>query len=241
VITVVLPAYNEEQAIVPLLDALRHTLQDQARVVVVDDGSTDRTAERVRAYPWSGVELVSHERNMGLSQAIRTGLTHALQMANGGEVIVTMDTDNTHPPALIPRMAALISKGYDMVIASRYAPGGRSVGLAPTRRAFSYGASLIFRLFFPTPEVRDYTCGYRAYRKSVLRQGFDRWGDDFIAETGFTCTVEILLNLREMGVRMTEVPLVLRYDRKRGDSKMKVWRTIRQTLFLIFRRWRKRL
>jgi dolichol-phosphate mannosyltransferase len=133
-------------------------------------------------------------------------------------------------------MTMLIEEGNDVVIASRFAPGGRSIGVPWTRALLSRGASVLFRVVHPIRGVRDYTCGYRAYRAGLLRQAFARWGRDFISEPGFTCMVDILLKLHRLGAVATEAPLVLRYERKPGKSKMDVKRTTVDALRLLVRR-----
>lgn len=239
-VIVVLPAYNEADALPRLLARLREVslghFTASLAVVVVDDGSTDGTGERARQAKGLDVRVVAHDGNRGLAEAIRSGLVAALAQATDGDVIVTMDADDTHGPGLISRMTMLIEEGNDVVIASRFAPGGRTVGVPWTRLVMSRGASLLFRLVHPVRGVRDYTCGYRAYRVSLLRQAFARWGQDFISEPGFTCMVDILLKLHRLGAVVTEAPLVLRYERKSGKSKMNVGRTIRDTLSLLVRR-----
>jgi dolichol-phosphate mannosyltransferase len=89
---------------------------------------------------------------------------------------------------------------------------------------------------FPIRGVRDYTCGFRAYRADALRRAIARYGDGLISETGFSCMADLLLKLRTLPLEMGEVPLELRYDRRGGGSKMRVLRTIRQTLGLLLRR-----
>jgi dolichol-phosphate mannosyltransferase len=170
-----------------------------------------------------------------LSEAIRTGLLAAVEQARDDDVIVTMDADDTQGPGLISRMTMLIEEGNDVVVASRYAPGGRVLGVPGYRRLLSHGASTLFRLVYPVTGVRDYTCGYRAYRAGLLRQAFARWGSDFVSEPGFSCMVDILLKLDRLGAVITEAPLILRYDRKPGKSKMDVRRTVLQTLKLLGR------
>jgi dolichol-phosphate mannosyltransferase len=90
-------------------------------------------------------------------------------------------------------------------------------------------------MMFPIRGVRDYTCGYRAYRADALR-AVDKFGDALISETGFSCMADLLLKLRKLPLKMSGVPLELRYDRRGTDSKMRVLRTIRQTLMLLLRR-----
>ena len=171
-----------------------------------------------------------------MGAAIRSGLLRAVDCAAGDDVIVTMDADDTHTPAAIAQMLALIDAGYDVVVASRYQPGSRVVGVPPLRRFMSDAASLLFRVVFPIKGVRDFTCGYRAYRSSVLRQAVERYRQEFINQDGFQCMVDILLKLSRMKLRFAEVPLILRYDKKEGKSKMKVFRTALRTLALLLKR-----
>lgn len=237
---VVLPAYNEEGSIGPLLESLlRELAADNSDfvILVVNDGSTDRTAAIVHDYESTyRVRLLDQPANRGLAETVRTGLLAAVQQAGPDDVVIVMDADNTHPAGLVFRMARLIREGNDVVIASRYRQGSHVRGLTLSRKVLSNGASWLFRVVFPTHGVRDYTCGYRAYRAGMLMQLVDRHGQEFISERGFACTVDILLRLREQGAIFCEVPLVLRYDRKEGPSKMNVLATIKETLALLVRR-----
>jgi dolichol-phosphate mannosyltransferase len=205
-------------------------------VIVVNDGSTDQTleiAEREKsAMP---LLVVDHGRNRGLGEALKSGIVTASGHAEDQDVIVTMDADNTHPPDLISSMVMKVADGYDVVIASRYQNGAQEVGLGLYRKGLSRGASLLLRTLFPMKGVRDYTCGYRAYRASTIKDAVTRYGDRLIEESGFSCMVELLLKLRRLGIRCYEVPLVLRYDQKGGVSKMRVIRTIRRYLVVMTR------
>jgi dolichol-phosphate mannosyltransferase len=237
VILVVLPAYNEERTLPPLLAEIASTLSEAGRdyrVVVVDDGSTDGTTGAVRAAAASmSVSMVSHPANRGLSEALKTGLLEALKQASPRDVVVTMDSDNSHVPGLILRMVRMIREGHDVVIASRFRQGSRVIGVPLSRRILSRGASFLFRILFPVRGVRDFTSGYRAYRASLLQEMFAMYGDDFVDRPGFSCMVDILLKIRRRPVVAGEVPLVLRYDQKASDSKMKVGKTVFETLDLI--------
>jgi dolichol-phosphate mannosyltransferase len=237
---VVLPAYNEEQNLGTLLRAIaRALIEERVRfsIVVVDDGSIDRTgaiaSECGKEFP---VSLLSHGRNAGLGAAIRDGILHASRVADPNDIIVTMDADETHTPGLIMAMIRQIREGCDVVIASRFQRGSRVIGLRWSRKMLSIAASLLLRVVFPTRGVRDYTCGYRAYRAEVLQGAIEAYGAAFVDQDGFQCMVDILLKLRKMPLIFGEVPLILRYDLKRGDSKMKVGKTLRETLLLVARR-----
>jgi dolichol-phosphate mannosyltransferase len=236
-IIVILPAYNEEPSLRSLLGSVRRSMDENRfdyRVILVNDGSTDGTAavsdEMKGDMP---LERVDHAENRGLGEAVRTGLLRALEIAEERDILVTMDSDNTHAPDLIAGMVRGIREGNDVVIASRFRPGARIMGVPLYRRALSRIGSWTFRVVFPTRNVRDFTSGYRAYRAGLLERAFDTYGEAFIDESGFACTVDILLKLREIDASMNELPLILRYDFKYSISKMLVMNTIRDTLRLL--------
>ncbi len=236
----VLPAYNEEDSLEKLLRRIDEAMYDgnlTYRCLVVNDGSSDRTKEILEAcqehYPLTAIH---HPVNKGLGATIRTGLTEAVSMTGERDIIVTMDADDTHAPGLIVRMVRLLGEGYDVVIASRFQGNAQVRGVPWFRHILSFAASIVFRIMFPTPGVRDYTCGYRAYRSTVLKEAFQKHGEHFLKQDGFHCMVDILLWLREMDAVIGETPMVLRYDLKEGKSKMDVSRTIVNTLKLAFSR-----
>jgi dolichol-phosphate mannosyltransferase len=234
-----LPAYNEEQGLPRLLESFSRTMRDLSlahRLVICDDGSRDSTRSVVES--WAErlpIELAVHTVNRGLGETIRDALLLALKVAQEEDVIVTMDADNTHSPELIPDMLRHIEQGSDVVVASRYRPGSRVVGLSPIRRMMSCGARVLCQLVFPIHGIRDYTCGFRVYRTSVLRRAFDYYGDQLVTERGFSCMAEILVKISKLEVRMSEVPLVLRYDKKAGASKMRIGRTVISTVKMLVR------
>lgn len=240
-LTIVLPAYNEEQTIRPLLQSLKEAMEEDGleyNVLIVDDGSTDKTSEVVEEFSTHmPIHLIKHKVNKGLPEAIKTGLFSAVDQLGEKDIIITMDADNTHSPGLILRMTRMIKEGSHVVIASRYQRGSRIRGLSRTRRLLSYGANLLFRIIFPIQGVKDYSCGFRAYRASVLKEAIARYGDTFINQPGFSCMVDILLKIRNLDPIATEAPLILRYDLKESASKMNVSKNVRETLGLLIKRF----
>ena len=235
-VRVVLPAYNEEEALSLFLGEIVETLTHadiDHEIIVVDDGSADRTAEVVReaslAMP---VRLIEHVRNQGLAAAIRTGLTAGAADAQPNDVVVTMDADRTQRPEAILLMLQQIESGCDFVIASRYRPGASVVGVPWHRNMLSLGGRVLFQTLFPTRGVRDYTSGARAYRVSLLQEMIDRFGENLVSEEGFSCMVDVLLKARSLQPKFGEVPLNLRYDFKPGLSKMSVLSNVWETLCL---------
>ncbi len=236
-VTVMMPAYNEERDLPGLLERTKAALEGWAdyQVLIVDDGSKDRTATIVReAANRMPVTLIQHPQNRGLGAAMRTGLKAA---SDYDGVVVTMDADNSQGPELIQDMVARIGTGADVVIASRFQPGSQEVGVPAHRRFLSHLSSAGIRVLIRYPGARDYTCGFRVYRAEVLRRLISRYGDNFIRENGFSCMLELLLNLRRINAKVAEVPLVLRYDLKEGASKMRILRTMWRYVVTVTRGW----
>ena len=244
-IYVIFPAYNEEKVIGAALRALVGVARSEGpgyHAVLVDDGSTDRTViEAQAAAAESGGRLpltvLRHEANRGLGAGLRTGIYWCLDRAGDDDVLVTLDADNTHPPALIPALVGRLGERYDLAIASRYRAGAAVRGVPGYRRALSDAGRLVFQVLFPIPGVRDYTCCFRAYRVQLLRRARLAWGDDLCTARGFEAVMDLLLRLRPLGVRAIEMGFELDYGERAGQSKMKVLRTTRTTLTLLARRF----
>ena len=223
---ILLPAYNEEKALEPLIDKIDSTMQEMRcpyHVVVVNDGSVDDTArisaELAECYP---LHIITHTYNRGLGETIRDGFEYIAAVAAPDDIIVRMDCDDTHDPKYIPAMVAKLEEGYEVVTASRYAPGGGQVGLDWYRRTISRIANLLFKLAFPIPNVGEYTCGFRAYRAALVQDALAIFGNKFIdlKGLGFTGTLEKLVKFRMMGARIAELPFILCYDQKLSSSKV---------------------
>jgi dolichol-phosphate mannosyltransferase len=239
-VVLVLAAFNEEQNLGPLLTKIHGQSREMGlpfHVVIVDDGSTDRTWEAIEAF--RGIlplTAIRHPVNQGLGQSVADGVAAAVKIAGDDDIVVTMDADETHPPGLIPRMFAAIREGRDVVIASRYRPDSYLCGISFRRCVMSYLAAVVSKAMFPIKGVRDYTSGFRAFSGTALRLAYREYGPTFIDQTGFQCTIDILLKMRRLKLVFGEVPLVLRYDLKKGPSKLPAVRTIKATLWLLLRR-----
>ncbi|MGH2405568.1 MAG: glycosyltransferase [bacterium] len=239
-IWVILPAFNEAAGLPRLLEAIERVDADRIwRVIVVDDGSTDGTGAVAHAHAGRlALTVLDHGTNRGLAAATRTGFEHACKHAAADAVIVTMDADHTHDPAQIPPMVEAISHGADIVIASRYRAGARQAGVPPHRALLSAGVGWLLRLRFGLAGVRDYSCGFRAYRAAVLQRALAAYGERLIESRGFVVMTESLVKIAPFGPHIVEVPLHLRYDRKVGPSKMPAGKTIAGYLRLVATRQR---
>jgi dolichol-phosphate mannosyltransferase len=226
VIYVLLPAYNEERSLPILLPKLRDVLDglaDDYRVVVCDDGSRDATATVLQQYETQmPLEVIRHRRNRGLGETSRDLFEYVAEESLPEDVVIRMDCDDTHEPEFIPTLLEKLINGTDVVIASRFQPGGAQLGVSARRSFVSRAANLFMKVLFPIRGIREYSCGFRAYRAGLIKQAVDFYGNNFIQlkGLGFTCTLEKLVKLRILGARFAEVPFCLRYDQKQSDSKM---------------------
>lgn len=240
-IAIVLPAFNEERDLPLLLDNIRTKLDSSTfnyKVIVVDDGSKDRTAEIAEnASLIMPLTLIRHGVNKGLGEAIKTGLTAAVESA---DIIITCDADNSHDPIYMPQMVAELERsGKDLIIASRFQKGSIVQGVPWHRRVLSWGVLVLMKTLLPFKNVRDYSTGFRAYRASTVARLIQRTRGKLVEESGFVCMLEVLLKLRALGATAGEIPYTLRYDLKQGGSKMRIFRTIRR-YFGVISRFRKK-
>jgi dolichol-phosphate mannosyltransferase len=225
-IYIVLPAYNEEDALPELARKIDYVMKEMGasyRIVVVNDGSSDNTGSLLEHLSYSyPLDIITHKYNRGLGETIRDAFERVAEMASPHDVIVRMDCDDTHDPNYIPAMIAKLTEGYEVVVTSRYAPGGGQIGVDWYRRTISRIANLIMKAFFPVDGLWEYTCGYRAYRVSLIQDAIEIFGNSFLdlKGMGFTGTVEKIIKCKIMGARVTEIPFVLRYDRKMSSSKV---------------------
>jgi dolichol-phosphate mannosyltransferase len=224
---VVLPTYNERENIVTLLRAVREAVPE-ADLLVVDDNSPDGTATLVEetAAELGQIKLLRRAGKQGLGSAYRQGFSVALD--EGYDVVVSMDVDFSHDPAVVPELLRLIDAGADAVSGSRYVPGGATVDWPLHRRLLSrWGnryTSFVLRL-----QVGDCTSGFRAYRADALR------AIDPASTTaeGYAFLTELVRRLLRQGARVTETPIVFS-DRRYGESKMS-GRIVAESMLLVTR------
>ncbi len=210
-VTVVVPTYNERSNIAHMIAAVRLA---GYRVLVVDDASPDGTgevADEVAAAD-DQVTVLHRTSKQGLGPAYAAGFAHAI--ANGAGVVVEMDADFSHNPNDLPRLIAAIDDGADLVIGSRYVPGGSTPDWPIHRRLLSRGGNLYARIMLGM-RVHDATAGFRAFRVEAL----ERLGYADAQASGYAFQVEMAWRAERSGLAITEVPVVFR-DREHGTSKM---------------------
>jgi dolichol-phosphate mannosyltransferase len=213
-VAVVLPAYNEENNLTPLITELVDVASRAAlalQVIVVDDGSTDGTAAELaelrRRVPC--LRVITHRVNRGLAQALKSGIAAARE--SGSNAAVFMDSDLSHRPEDLMKLVSALTNGADVALGSRFVPGGGMEGVPLWRRLISRVGNEFGRLMLGLT-LTDLTTGYRAMRLEVL---------DALAlgEDGFTIQLESVVKAYAAGFRIVEVPIVLG-TRKHGASHM---------------------
>lgn len=227
-LSIVVPCFNEESALEQLHGRLLSLMErfhtgTISEVILVDDGSTDRTwarlQERFQSLPWA--RLVKHPSNRGITAAIRTGIENA-----SSPWVATIDSDCTYDPIQLQELASVITERTAMVTASPYHPHGKVVGVPKWRLALSKLASLGYRSLLRS-KLHTYTSCFRIYRKELF-MAIPATSD------GFVGIAEIAWHLDQSGGTIVEVPAVLT-TRKVGFSKMKTLPVIIQHLKLMSR------
>jgi len=212
----ILPTYNEAENIERIVAAALPQLATtglEHRILVVDDGSPDGTgqiAERLAAES-PAVEVLHRTSKEGIGPAYLAGFRHAL--AGGADLLMEMDSDFSHDPIDIPRLVAAAERA-DLVLGSRYVPGGGVTDWGFLRRVISRGGSLYARLLLGIP-VNDLTGGFKCFRRSVL-ETLDLSG---VGTDGYGFQIEVTYRAVKAGFHVEEVPIVFR-DRTAGTSKM---------------------
>jgi len=209
-----LPTYNERENLELMIEALGGVLDTTTdRVVVVDDGSPDGTgeiADRLASeLPW--VSVLHREAKEGIGPAYVAGFRSAL--ADGAELVLEMDCDFSHDPADVPRLIAAAADA-DLVLGSRYAPGGGTANWGLVRRVVSRGGCLYAQVVLGM-RVRDLTGGFKCFRRVAL-EAIDL---DALSAHGYAFQIETTYRVTRAGLRVQEIPITF-VERRAGASKM---------------------
>lgn len=210
--TVVVPTYNEKENIGTLLPQI--LAYPRMRVLVVDDNSPDGTGDIVRAFAQENerVSLLSRPGKQGLGRAYIAGFKRAL--ADGAQYICEMDADFSHDPSYLPGLLEAAEQRYDLVLGSRYVPGGATTDWGIGRKLISRGGNLYARLILGWT-ISDGTGGFRCYRRSAL----EAINLDSVQSNGYSFQIEMAYRVMKAGLKIGEIPIIFP-DRRVGQSKM---------------------
>ena len=238
---VFLPCYNESENIRPLVEEWEKRKTDfekrgyELKIICIDDRSTDNTYSIIKhlSQELDNVKVLRHKRNLGLGGVIRNAFKVFTDKGNPGDIMFLMDGDNTHDPVYsINMLEKHFDGGYDCVIASRYCNKSDVVGVPGVRRFLSDGARIYYKMVLRVKGVEDYTCGYRLYTYDIVKKAQSKYGVELVKQMDFSCMMEVLYKLYKVGARFAEVPFKLRYDKKGGESKMKIIKTVKNSLLV---------
>lgn len=225
-VLVVIPTYNERDNLGPIIERL-HAVLPTVEVLVVDDGSPDGTgayADSLAAED-GRTHVLHRTEKTGLGAAYVAGFRWGLRQ--GYAVLIEMDADGSHAPEDLPRLLDALGDA-DLVLGSRYVPGGRVVNWPARRQLLSRGGNVYSKLALGVP-INDITGGFRAYRRAVL----DRLPLGEVASHGYCFQVDLAWRTVKAGFRVVEVPITFT-ERVRGESKMS-GSIVREALFRVTR------
>ncbi|MFH0952467.1 MAG: polyprenol monophosphomannose synthase [Patescibacteria group bacterium] len=231
-IAVISPTYNERDNISILISRLQGVLKDKEyRIIIVDDNSPDGTGQVVSKAQGSDDKIILIQRSgkLGYGTALKEGICKALSL--GADRIITMDADLSHPPESIVEMLALSN---DVVIGSRYVPGGQVKGWNLKRRVISATANFIAHQLTGL-SAHDTTGGFRCYREKV----FKKVEMDKIRSEGYSFLIEMLWRCQWQKLSIHEIPITF-INRTRGKSKIssqEIWLAVKTILRLSGKRF----
>lgn len=242
-IYIILPIYNEGVSIYNLLKnfeefLIKYPLEHE--IITINDCSTDNTEKLIfeaqKEIKTLNIQYLKHEKNGGLGVAMASGFD-SIEQFDDNDVIVTMDSDNTHSPFLIREMLNKINEGADIVIASRYCEQSRVAGVSKLRNFLSKGANLLYSIIWQIEGVKDYTCNFRMYKGAVIRAAQNKYKNNLIEETSFVSSTEILKKFfcASPDSIAVEVPMILKYGNKKEKSNMSISNNILKTLYILLK------
>ena len=216
-LAIVIPTYNEAETIPSLIKEFFEKIKqlvEKLDVLIIDDSSPDGTADIARELcgKYDKITVIQRAKKMGLGAAYKEGFRYVLEKLDS-ELIVQMDADHSHTPSEIPNMLEKI-KNFDYLIASRHVEGADIVGWGIGRKATHSVAGAIAKACAKI-EINDSTSGFRMFKKKTLEKiEFDK-----IRSDGFAFQIEVLYQLKQLGMKGLEVPTIF-VNRTEGSSKM---------------------
>ena len=228
----VVPVFNEAENVSRVLgdlenfQALVRQQGYQSRILIIDDGSNDGTAEMFEKAGRSDLTVVRHPVNKGPGAAFETAFSHLLQNGVRAEdLVITLEGDATSDPQIFPRMMKRLVEGDDLILASPYLYGGGFCQVESFRLFLSHMANGLFKMILGVRGLATFSCFFRIYRGSALLKLKAYCPDAIISSAGFECAAEVILKAVRIGLSISEVPFLVDWSRRRGKSKMKIVKT----------------
>lgn len=212
---IIIPTYNESENIINLLKEISNQCLKDTDILVVDDNSPDNTSQLVKSYitknNLNNIFVLDRIEKEGLGKAYISGFKWAI--AKKYDRLISMDADFSHHPKYLPKLISN-SKYYDIVVGSRYVPGGKIIGWHPLRYLNSWGANVFTKIILGLIP-NDVTAGFKCYKSSFIKS-LDL---DNLISSGYAFQVEMLNQAQEKNFSIIEIPIVFE-DRQKGQSKI---------------------
>lgn len=235
---IVVPVFNEALNIDALFDAFRSLANElssdfSVSFVLVDDGSSDDTAKLAQQAAGSlDLSVLQHDVNKGPGVAFATGFTYLADRLSPNDWVITMEGDNTSRHELVKQMLVRTREGFDIVLASPYMYGGGFTQTSLLRKFLSSGANLLVKDILGIQGILTVSSFFRLYRSDALLRMQQVFGPGILERAGFESMVEMVMKMAMLRFSISEVAMQLDSSRRRGKSKMKIFRTIRGYLSL---------
>jgi dolichol-phosphate mannosyltransferase len=231
---VVMPVYNEAAGIIPWMQQIEIALPDQNLFFVLsDDGSTDDLNGILkRQTTRNNFTVLGDGVNRGPGAAFERAFSYVLQHGKIGDTVITIEADGTADLSSLRVMHEKL-KNFEVVLASVYLPGGGFTKTNAFRLLLSHAANALTRGILRLP-FRTLTSFYRAYRFDAIRTLYAHY-NPLIVETGFICQVELLWKTKQCRLRIVEVATRVYSEKRIGNSKMKIWRTMKEYLLFLMK------
>lgn len=221
----IIPAYNEEKNLPLLVNNTKAAMDEIGLpyfIYIVNDGSTDSTGKICKEFSQTiPLREIRLDANSGVDKAFDRGFQEVFKLIKTGDIIITKEADNTSDPDILRKMVELVNAGHDIVLASCFAKEGGVENSSFDRHMLSFGANTILKIFFPIRDINTYSSFYRAYDAKRIKMAFEAYRFRIFEEKGFVCMVEMLIKLSRLPLKIGEVPMILKCDRREGVSKMR--------------------
>ena len=230
---VLLPIFDEANTIGNLISRVHFELPN-CRIIAVNDGSRDKSLEVLESTLCADDILCSYKINMNVGTVFSEGINVFLTHGKVGDILVIMESDDTSEVKSIPMLVdAMHKQQTDVVIASRNIGQGGYRNFPLKRRILSYGANRLMRMRFPICEVRDYTIFFRVYSYQLLNNVAQLYGrHGMIRSKGFAANAELLVKIGLAGGKVSEIPYLYDYGKKKGPSKIRIFSTLIEYLLM---------
>lgn len=228
----VFPVYNESlniprviQDLERLEEIVKH-VSTETCFLFIDDGSTDDTVAQLNSVAKKNLKIISHPNNQGPGAAFQTAFAYLIKNQLAPEdLVITLEGDATSDPSVLVRMLKRVEENDDIILASPYLYGGGFSGVETYRIFLSHVANFLFKLILNVHGLATFSCFFRVYRGSALLQLNKYYPNAIVSCKGFDCAAEIIVKAVRNRLAISEIPFKVDWARRKGKSKMKIFKT----------------